>query len=103
MIGGSHNSGRPFRGRPNHFRESAATESDMEKASAIALGAGPAVTRGRQSVYDCFNLLTAFMNAEAETTSYDARLRITDAVRKKSGWETIERAWENLSINLDAI
>jgi len=36
-------------------------------------------------VYDCFNLLTAFMNAEAETTSYDARLRVTDAVRKNSG------------------
>jgi DNA polymerase III epsilon subunit family exonuclease len=103
MTGGASTSAGLFAELPRHFRESAATASDMEKASAIATGAGPAVTRGRQSVYDCFNLLTAFMNAEAETTSYDARLRITDAVRKKSGWETIERAWENLSLNLDAI
>lgn len=103
MTGGASTSAGLFAELPKHFRESAATESDMEKATAIATGAGPAVTRGRQSVYDCFNLLTAFMNAEAETTSYDARLRVTDAVRKNPGWATIERAWENLSLNLDAI
>ncbi len=103
MTGGANTSAGLFAELPRHFRESAATESDMEKASAIAQGAGPAVTRGRQSVYDCFNLLTAFMNAEAETTSYDARLRVTDTVRRNSGWVAIERAWENLSINLDAI
>src|SRR5215213_3344909 len=103
MTGGANTSAGLFAELPRHFRESAATESDMEKATVIATAAGPAVTRGRQSVYDCFNLLTAFMNAEAETTSYDARLRITDAVRKNPGWATIERAWENLSLNLDAI
>ena len=103
MTGGANTSAGLFAELPKHFRESAATASDMEKANAIAQGAGPAVTRGRQSVYDCFNLLTAFMNAEAETTSYDARLRVTDAVRKNSGWTPVERAWENLSINLDAI
>jgi DNA polymerase-3 subunit epsilon/ATP-dependent DNA helicase DinG len=103
MTGGANTSAGLFAELPKHFRESAATESDMEKATAIATGAGPAVTRGRQSVYDCFNLLTAFMNAEAETTSYDARLRVTDAVRKHEGWAAVERAWENLSINLDAI
>ncbi len=103
MTGGASTSAGLFAELPKHFRESAATESDMEKATAIAQGAGPAVTRGRQSVYDCFNLLTAFMNAEAESTSYDARLRVVDAVRKNPGWESIERAWENLSLNLDAI
>ncbi|MEO7910434.1 MAG: helicase C-terminal domain-containing protein [Roseiflexaceae bacterium] len=103
MTGGASTSAGLFAELPKHFRESAATESDMEKATAIATGAGPAVTRGRQSVYDCFNLLTAFMNAESETTSYDARLRVTDAVRKNPGWAAVERAWENLSLNLDAI
>jgi DNA polymerase III epsilon subunit family exonuclease len=103
MTGGANTSAGLFAELPKHFRESAATESDMEKATAIATSAGPAVTRGRQSVYDCFNLLTAFMNAEAETTSYDARLRVTEAVRKHAGWVAVERAWENLSINLDAI
>ncbi|HEX9373297.1 MAG TPA: exonuclease domain-containing protein, partial [Roseiflexaceae bacterium] len=36
---------------PRHFRDSAASQGDMDKASAIAQAAGPAVTRGRQSVY----------------------------------------------------
>jgi DNA polymerase III epsilon subunit family exonuclease len=103
MTGGANTSAGLFAELPKHFRESAATESDMEKATAIAQGAGPAVTRGRQSVYDCFNLLTTFMNAEAESTSYDARLRVTNTVRKNPGWTAIERAWENLSLNLDAI
>ena len=103
MTGGANTSAGLFAELPKHFRESAATESDMEKATAIATGAGPAVTRGRQSVYDCFNLLTAFMNAEAEMTAYDARLRVTDAVRKNAGWAAVERAWENLSLNLDEI
>ncbi|HEU5098915.1 MAG TPA: exonuclease domain-containing protein, partial [Roseiflexaceae bacterium] len=103
MTGGASTSAGLFAELPRHFRESAATESDMQKASAISQAAGPAVTRGRQSVYDCFNLLTAFMNAEAESTSYDARLRIVDSVRKHPDWAAVERAWENLSINLDAI
>jgi DNA polymerase-3 subunit epsilon/ATP-dependent DNA helicase DinG len=103
MTGGANTSAGLFAELPKHFRESAATEGDMQKATAISQAAGPAVTRGRQSVYDCFNLLTAFMNAEAESTSYDARLRIVDAVRKHPDWAAVERAWENLSINLDAI
>jgi DNA polymerase-3 subunit epsilon/ATP-dependent DNA helicase DinG len=103
MTGGANTSAGLFAELPRHFRESAATESDMQKATAIAQAAGPAVARGRQSVYDCFNLLTAFMNAEAESTSYDARLRITGSVRKHADWAAVERAWENLSINLDAI
>jgi DNA polymerase III epsilon subunit family exonuclease len=103
MTGGANTSAGLFAELPKHFRESAATESDMQKATAISQAAGPAVTRGRQSVYDCFNLLTAFMNAEAESTSYDARLRIVDSVRKHPDWSAVERAWENLSINLDAI
>src|SRR5262249_21361149 len=103
MTGGANTSAGLFAELPKHFRESAATESDMQKATSIAQAAGPAVTRGRQSVYDCFNLLTAFMNAEAEATSYDARLRITEAIRKHPDWAAVERAWENLSLNLDAI
>jgi DNA polymerase-3 subunit epsilon/ATP-dependent DNA helicase DinG len=103
MSGGANTSAGLFAELPKHFRESAATESDMQKATAIVQNAGPAVTRGRQSVYDCFNLLTAFMNREAESTSYDARLRITNAVRKNADWASVERAWENLSLNLDAI
>jgi len=102
-TGGANTSAGLFAELPRYFQNSAATQSDMDKAGAIAQAAGPAVTRGRQSVYDCFNLLTAFMTQEAEATSYDARLRITDAVRKNSLWEAVERAWENLSLQLTGI
>jgi DNA polymerase-3 subunit epsilon/ATP-dependent DNA helicase DinG len=102
-VGGANTSAGLFAELPKHFRESAASQGDMDKATAIAAAAGTAVTRGRQSVYDCFNLLTSFMNQEAEATAYDARLRLTDAVRKNPDWAAVERAWENLSINLDAI
>ncbi|MBK9710666.1 MAG: hypothetical protein IPO81_04915 [Kouleothrix sp.] len=102
-VGGASTSSGLFAELPKHFQHSGAGQGDMEKASAIAQAAGPAVTRGRQSVYDCFNLLTAFMTQEAESSSYDARLRLTDAVRRKSPWEAIERAWENLALHLTAI
>jgi len=66
MTGGASTSAGLFAELPKHFRESAASQGDMDKATAIAAAAGTAVTRGRQSVYDCFNLLTSFMNQEAE-------------------------------------
>src|SRR5439155_823067 len=58
---------------PKHFRESAASQGDLDKANAIAGAIGPAVVRGRASVYDCFNRLTAFVTQEAEVSSYDPR------------------------------
>ncbi len=103
QTGGANTSAGLFAELPKYFQNSAATQGDMDKAGAIAQAAGPAVTRGRQSVYDCFNLLTAFMTQEAEATSYDARLRITDAVRKNPLWEAVEQAWENLSLQLTGI
>ena len=103
QTGGANTSAGLFAELPKYFQNSAATQGDMDKAGAIAQAAGPAVTRGRQSVYDCFNLLTAFMTQEAEATSYDARLRITDAVRKNPLWEAVGQAWENLSLQLTGI
>jgi DNA polymerase III subunit epsilon len=102
-TGGAQTSAGLFAQLPVHFRDSAATQSDMDKATAIAQAAGPAVQRGRQSVYDCFNQLTAFMTQEAEVSAYDARLRITDATRRNPAWESIERAWENLALNLNGV
>jgi DNA polymerase-3 subunit epsilon/ATP-dependent DNA helicase DinG len=103
QSGGASTSAGLFAELPRHFQSSAASQGDMEKASKVAQEAGPAVTRGRQSVYDCFNLLTAFMTQEAEVSAYDMRLRITDAVRKSPAWEAVERAWENLSLHLNGI
>jgi DNA polymerase III epsilon subunit family exonuclease len=102
-AGGAQTSAGLFAQLPVHFRESAAGQGDMDKASAIAQAAGPAVQRARQSVYDCFNQLTAFMTQEAEVSAYDARLRITDATRRNPAWEAIERAWENLALNLNGV
>lgn len=102
-VGGASTSAGLFAELPRYFQHSAAGQADMDKASAIAQAAGPAVTRARQSVYDCFNLLTAYMTQSAEVSSYDARLRVTDAVRKSGAWEAVERAWENLALQLNAV
>ncbi|HEU5087510.1 MAG TPA: helicase C-terminal domain-containing protein, partial [Roseiflexaceae bacterium] len=88
---------------PNHFRESAASQGDLDKVNAIADALRPAIERARLSVYECFNLLMGFMSREAEVSQYDPRLRLTANVRKHPSWAAIERAWENLSLNLTAI
>lgn len=88
---------------PVHFRESAASQGDMEKVTAIAEGMRPAVLRGRESVYDCFNRLTVFVSQSVEGTSYDARLRLTPDVRRHAAWGDVERAWENLGLHLTSI
>jgi len=88
---------------PVHFRESAAPQGDMDKASAIADAIRPAVVRGRESIYDCFNRLTVFVTQEAEVSAYDARLRLTPGVRRNPAWAEVERAWENLGLHLNTI
>ncbi|MDZ4719386.1 MAG: helicase C-terminal domain-containing protein [Roseiflexaceae bacterium] len=86
-----------------HFRDSAATQTDMDKATAVADAIRPAVTQARGAVYDCFNLLTGFVTREAETTNYDPRLRLTPNVRKNPAWQSVEHAWDNLNLNLTTI
>jgi DNA polymerase-3 subunit epsilon/ATP-dependent DNA helicase DinG len=88
---------------PNHFRESAATQGDMDKAGSIGEALRPAIERARMSVYECFNLLMSFVSTEAEVSAYDPRLRLTPAVRQNSAWAAVERAWENLSLHLTTI
>ncbi|HET9224738.1 MAG TPA: helicase C-terminal domain-containing protein, partial [Roseiflexaceae bacterium] len=103
QSGGANISGGLVADLPKHFRESAATQGDMDKATGVAQAIGPAVTRGRESVYDCFNRLMAFMVQEAEVSTYDPRLRLTASVRRNPAWAEVERAWENLSLHLMAI
>jgi DNA polymerase III subunit epsilon len=103
QSGGANISGGLVADLPKHFRESAATQGDMDKATAVAQAIGPAVTRGRDSIYDCFNRLTAFVTHEAEASFYDPRLRLTAGVRRNPAWAEVERAWENLSLHLTTI
>jgi DNA polymerase-3 subunit epsilon/ATP-dependent DNA helicase DinG len=103
QSGGANISGGLVADLPKHFRESAATQGDMDKATGVAQAIGPAVARGRESVYDCFNRLMAFMVQEAEVSTYDPRLRLTASVRRNPVWAEVERAWENLSLHLTAI
>ncbi len=100
QTGGASTTDGLFARLPNHFRESAATQSDMDKASEIAREMGPVVTRARERVYDCFNRLMAFMTREAEVSVYDPRLRLTSKVRNNPAWSEIEQAWENLDLQL---
>ncbi|MBO9342422.1 MAG: 3'-5' exoribonuclease [Roseiflexus sp.] len=88
---------------PNHFRESMATRTDIDRADAIADTLRPAVARARDAVYGCFNVLMTFIKREAELTAYDSRLRITDSLRRKPSWAEVERAWDALSVALHAV
>jgi predicted DnaQ family exonuclease/DinG family helicase len=88
---------------PNHFRESMATRTDIDRADAIADALRPAVARARDAVYGCFNVLMTFIKREAELTAYDSRLRITDALRRRPSWAEVERAWDALSVALHAV
>ncbi|MEM8535097.1 MAG: helicase C-terminal domain-containing protein [Chloroflexota bacterium] len=88
---------------PTHFRESAATQDQADKANEVARTLGPTVERGRTSVYDCFNRLMVFMSQEAEISAYDSRLRLVAKVRQHPAWEEIERSWENLGLQLSTI
>lgn len=88
---------------PRYFQGSAAGDGDMERASDIARALGPTIARGRNSVYDVFNRLAAFMNTEAEVSAFDPRLRLTSDIRGRETWSEIVTAWENLELQLAAI
>ncbi|MGC8801495.1 MAG: helicase C-terminal domain-containing protein [Chloroflexus sp.] len=57
----------------------------------------PTLIRARTAVYDCFNLLTRFVQLDTETGQYDPRLRLTKSVRQRPEWQTITQAWQNLN------
>lgn len=103
QVGGAHATGGLFAELPRYFQDSAAAQGGMDKTRAIAEAAGPAVLRGRERVYDCFNRLTMFITQEAEATAYDARLRLTPDMRQRPDWADVEQAWENLGLHLNAI
>ncbi|WP_322486920.1 helicase C-terminal domain-containing protein [Chloroflexus sp.] len=64
----------------------------------------PTLIRARTAVYECFNLLTRFVQLDTEAGGqYDPRLRLTKGVRQRPEWQEIERAWQNLSDMLAAI
>ncbi len=86
-----------------YFRESAATQEDMDKILGIADLIRPAIAAARDSVAECFNLLTTFVTREAEVSMYDPRLRLTQDVRKHSAWRGVELAWDNLNTHLTTL
>ncbi|MGQ9774527.1 helicase C-terminal domain-containing protein [Chloroflexus sp.] len=58
----------------------------------------PALIRARTAVYECFNLLTRFVQLDPESGGqYDTRLRLTKGVRQRPEWQEIELAWQNLN------
>lgn len=88
---------------PMYFRDSAATQSEMEKIQVIADAMRPTIDRTRQFVTECFNLLLTFVIQEVESNVYDSRLRLTSGVRQKPAWAGVEQAWDNLNLTLTDI
>jgi DNA polymerase-3 subunit epsilon/ATP-dependent DNA helicase DinG len=88
---------------PKHFRESAASDADIERANKVSQDLYPAIEATRSAVYTCFNLLGSFVSREAEVSQYDPRLRLTNNVRQNPAWRSVEAAWDNLNLNLTTI
>ncbi|RRR73001.1 MAG: DNA polymerase III subunit epsilon [Candidatus Viridilinea halotolerans] len=63
----------------------------------------PCVDRARTAVYECFNLLAAFVAGESKESFYDPRIRITKEVRKRDDWPAIQAAWAYLNDTLATI
>ncbi len=58
----------------------------------------PTLIRMRTAVYECFHLLTRFVQIDSDPNQqYDLRLRLTNDVRKRPEWQEIELAWQNLN------
>ncbi len=88
---------------PGFLRESSAEQAQRDQAEQYAEQIRPVLARARQSVYDCFNQLTAFVVREVSDGQYDPRLRITAKERGKPPWLEIQAAWANLTDTLTVI
>jgi DNA polymerase-3 subunit epsilon/ATP-dependent DNA helicase DinG len=87
-----------------HLNESAATQDERDRADQIAETLRPSVERARQATYDLFNHVQAFVSQEITSHgSYDSRVRITPAIRRKPEWQEVEMAWGNLDLLLTEI
>jgi DNA polymerase-3 subunit epsilon/ATP-dependent DNA helicase DinG len=82
---------------PLAIHQSSADPAAREQVGKIIDPMLPALIRARTMVYECFNLLTAFVTQTMEGNQYDTRLRLTPAVRRKADWATVQSAWENLN------
>jgi DNA polymerase-3 subunit epsilon/ATP-dependent DNA helicase DinG len=88
---------------PRFVQESSADPADRGKVETIIEPLRPALVRARTAVYECFNLLSAFVTQAVEGNQYDTRLRLTPSVRTKPAWQTVQVAWQNLTDTLQVI
>jgi Rad3-related DNA helicase len=88
---------------PAYLRESAAEAAEREKIERIAEQMQPSLARARATVYECFNLLSAFVSREVEANQYDTRLRLTPGVRGKAVWAEVQAGWQNLIDSLSVV
>ncbi|WP_129674985.1 helicase C-terminal domain-containing protein [Candidatus Chloroploca sp. Khr17] len=63
----------------------------------------PALVRARTAVYECFNLLNAFVIREGQDNQYDPRLRLTPGIREKVAWQEVQVVWANMTDILTVI
>jgi DNA polymerase-3 subunit epsilon/ATP-dependent DNA helicase DinG len=62
------------------------------------------VSRARESAKEFGQAIAAFVKGRSEDTrGYDARLRLTPALRERTEWQDVELAWENFSLRMLSI
>jgi DNA polymerase-3 subunit epsilon/ATP-dependent DNA helicase DinG len=85
---------------PNHFRNSAATPQDLDKAEGFAAALRPQIDRTRQAAYELWRVLKGFVERVSKESGYEQRLRLTPQVRKQPVWADVQRGWENVMLPL---
>jgi predicted DnaQ family exonuclease/DinG family helicase len=92
----------------SHFRGSTVPEAVQDNVQEQIAGMHSAVQRARQTVYEFFNALSAFIKSHGPTSNgpqsgYDQPLRITPGVRRQADWSQVEILWDNLSLQVKQV
>ncbi len=88
---------------PTFLKGSTAGRDVSEQMARIVERTNPYIERARAQIRELFDLMSIVMLQEAETNSYDTRLRITAATRRLSKWQPILPAWENVALSFRSI
>lgn len=83
---------------PGFLKGSVAGPDVVERMSRIVQRVSPHLERAREHAKELFGSLLQFCLSEAETNSYDTRLRIVPGLRRVPRWVQITQQWESTAL-----
>ncbi len=88
---------------PMHMGKGRVPETLVSKVLDVTQVLKPSVSRMQVTIVECFRQITRYVTQETEESSYEARLRITDQVRKHEAWQAIQVSWQYLLDSLTSM